>query len=613
MMSAAEAVRASRDPDQVQPITNQLAAIANAAEDRSQLLVSIAKVIHGNANHGVFLFRPDPELGWQKPSFSLLAGRPDLPSELFKWAQQVALRALNQAGLVSEFAAGEGANVAMSAMPIGDRHEVLVTLFDVFDQGLKETWVLPLAVGSIQQWDARAGAREPARRLVEVAAIVEAVTTFEKATDRDSCCQKMVDFVATQLSDQTDGCPVSVFVGTTTDGGSVSLRASTLESSANGIMADELVLAAMAECRCRQRLTCWPPAPDARYALLCHQRLAESLSLKQIVSVELSDADGRSQGVLLVGSKSKLPEHAPSFCSAVQTPLGAALEVVGRAEQNVVGRAFARIKKAWTKDRTRTVLKIAGLLVGLSLIPLPSAVHTDCELQPTERRFVSAPFDARLQSSSVEPGDFVEVGQTLATLDEQQVRLELAEVEAEYHRARKDQDGYLASHESGKAKLAALKAQGLEARQQLLRKRIDRLDLCSPIEGMVIAGDWEQALGKPLSQGESLFEIAPLNQFTVDVLIPADEVRFVQAGSTVRLRFEALPFETFTATIERINSAAEIRNSANVFVAKATLPNHRGQLRPGMQGNCRIAAAWQPVAWQYLRRPLARSMRWLGW
>lgn len=454
---------------------------------------------------------------------------------------------------------------------------------------------------------------DPTSTMVEdLSALIEATSEIGMSESIHEAGQKTVDFVAdllqSKLAEKDES--LKVFLGIETGSNLARLIAVSHDALPENNLS-ERIEAAMAETRVRQRMTQWPTTSQ-RHALLCHQRLVNEQNWESLLSVELIDGQGRRQGVLLL-TASVFPAGTKALLEAMRVPLGGTLEVVSRAEENRLGQLLRYLQRAYQKHRFATVLKVVGALLLLSMVPMPYVVYSDCELQPETRRYVSAPFDSKLDSAVVMPGDLVEQGDLLARLDAQEVKMELAGVDAEYHRAEKDYDGHIAGHAYGEAKLAQLKAEGLSARQALLRHRFDKLELTSPISGMVVEGDLKHVDGMPLERGQTLFEIALLEELSIEILIPAADISLVEAGMETTIRFEAFPFESFQAKIERINPAAEIRHSENVFVATAKIENANRRLRPGMVGHATTKTAWQPLLWHYLRKPMARSLRWLGW
>ncbi|MEL7497640.1 MAG: efflux RND transporter periplasmic adaptor subunit [Planctomycetota bacterium] len=450
--------------------------------------------------------------------------------------------------------------------------------------------------------------------LVQIASVVEIVAEIESCNSVKQAVQKAANFVAAELhrSSPNESKQVKVHIGLA-KGTAAPVLQTTSDAGVSAGNVTAVIEAAMLETKTRQRPTHLPAKEGNRHAALCLKLLAEMSQNSHLYALELTDNSASPVGVMIVESNQPITNSQLTFCDGCAIPLGSAIQVIDRAELNHVGKWMRAIADRWETQRMTMLSIIAGVVFALALIPFPYSVQSHSELQPKTRRFVSVPFDAKLAECAISPGDVVEKDQTLAQLDEQELRLELAQVEADLYRALKDQDGLLARHETGEAALAKLKADALRARQQLLRYRFQHLVLRSPIGGLVVDGDFKDAQGMPLSTGQTMFEIARLDELRIEILIPADDIRLVAANANVVVQFDALPFERFDLQIERIQPAAELRDGANVFVATAVIPNHDHRLRPGMQGDAKIRSSWMPIGWHYLRKPVASTVRWFGW
>ena len=184
---------------------------------------------------------------------------------------------------------------------------------------------------------------------------------------------------------------------------------------------------------------------------------------------------------------------------------------------------------------------------------------------------------------------------------------------ADLQRAAKERAGHVAAHESGKAEVARHEVDRLQLRAQLLEARDQDLEVRSPIDGIVVTGDLREAEGMPLTQGQVLFEVAPLDDMIVELAIPEDDVAYVRRDMHVRIRLDAFPMHRHEALVERIHPRAEIRDQENIFVAEVSLNNELRQLHPGMRGRAWVAAGHGRLGWILFRRPVAAAIQWLGW
>ncbi len=255
-------------------------------------------------------------------------------------------------------------------------------------------------------------------------------------------------------------------------------------------------------------------------------------------------------------------------------------------------------------DAHRTTLTIAALGLGLAVfaVPLPYRLNCPCEVQPVTRRYVVAPYEGRLESALVEPGDEVLAGQILARMDAAEIRMEMAGLQADLQRATKQRDSSLASRETAAAQIATLEMERLQLRIDLLQDRIDHLDIRSPTDGVVISGDPRKLQGARLTIGQTLVEVGPLEGMVLEVEISDKDIAHSRVGAPVRVRLESLAFQSLRGKLTRIRPRSEQRDGQNVFVGHVDLLREQELLRPGMRGRAKIAAPRRPLFWILFHR-----------
>lgn len=608
-------------PSQVASRCNEIERGLAKVETRDQLISQAGAMLRANSASFCtrIILNDQKDL---EPTLEIIATEfSPPPVHLQKWALITAIKASDSGQPIVETAVDQmGFQVHMVGVLLSKTDssaEFIATLFSQgSDNAVFEVMLLNSVRNAIADWDASQENKEFVRLAQDTAALVDLRSRIEGAQTVAECFDQIVNELSHYVRQvEGENCGESSVFAARVDQGQAQLAAM---SNSDALPQDSAIVEALdsafGECVCRNEVTSWPVDETAnRHATLCHQRLSQILKKPCLQSVLLHDSMGNVFGVVTLATENPVHDRVNLMLATAAQPLGATLELVHRAEQNHLQKMINRTRESFKTEKTKIMLRCLVGLVLLGLIPMPYRVATDCEMQPTERRYVCAPFSSQLGQCQVEPGDIVSKDQVLATLDEREIRMELAEVEAEFHRASKKRDGHVAAHESGEASLANLEADGLRARNELLTHRAENLRLKSPIEGMVIEGDHEDNLGMPLETGQSLFQIAPLGELNVELFVPDADIRYVKSGMPATIRLEAFPFESWNGTIERIQPAAEIRNDDSVFVATVNIQNLDGRLRPGMTGSAKISSVWRPIAWNWLHQPVARCLRWIGW
>lgn len=579
-----------------------------------------------------------------------------LSAEMRSRLQHAALKALAVGTVVDSMpveAAGPGPRVLALPLAAPQGNSLLVVL-DSNRSGAHasaENDAVRLAVTMIglviEEWCARRDALRAGFDACSVAAMVEIVSHVQGAVDADAACRRLADSLQVHLQASL------VFVGLCRDR-KQEPQLCAISGQTVFDRRDEtarLTDAAFHESLVRGAAAVWPATEILnRHALLAHQQLAEKINCRTLVSMPLTSDDGRHAGGIIavfgqvsrtgVRSENSAPEligkHASvsaetatslpenlsftqltgdalRFLRGAAGPLAACLLMAERLSACQWVEWLRHCRSLLTMHKVRNLGTAVVAVTAALMIPLPYSIRCSMELQPTERRYVAAPFGGPLEECLVEPGDIVAADQLLARMDGREVRWELAGVQADLNKATKERNTHLNSHEFGNAAIARHEVQRLQNRTEMLQHRDSSLEIRSPISGIVVSGDHRQAEGVPLEAGQSLFEIAPLEHMIVDVCIPEEDIRHVATGQTVRVWLDAFPEQVLESTLLRIRPRAELRNSENVFVAEAELSGDHLQLRPGMRGTAKVISGRHTLGWNLFHKPLAHLLGWLGW
>lgn len=353
---------------------------------------------------------------------------------------------------------------------------------------------------------------------------------------------------------------------------------------------------------------------DLAHQDLAHKRLAEALGVESVVSLPVYSQEQIVGAILLGGQATRLlsPETNRSLHALTQ-PLGDALQLRRQLEGGRATRLLRRATRSLFKIRSWIFAVFACALIALLLIPVPYRVRGRSRLAPVSRTYCLAPYDGMLQTTFVEPGDVVSANQPLARMDSRELTWELAGLTAQAEQAFKQRDVYMADLEVADSLLSELEWEKLVAQKQVLQNKLNKLELRSPVDGVVIGGSLDRRENMPVTTGQVVFEIAPLSELRIEVAIPAEERPHVNAGMKVSIRIDGLASEEIYGTIERILPRSEIRDEQNVFIAIATTVNPDGDLKPGMEGSARITGGNHSIGWIVGHHAWERLMTGVWW
>ena len=352
--------------------------------------------------------------------------------------------------------------------------------------------------------------------------------------------------------------------------------------------------------------------PEKRGAL---QAFCLAHQVEGCISIPLKRADGSvCASVLVVAEAERIqnPSVIDQFEKTTQM-LGAQVDIVTRANQGPnqwLSRKIDQCKSAnWFRN---ALLGLAAMAIVLCL-PLPYRIACDCTIQPVKRRFLAAPYDGILDHANAKLGDVVTEGMVLAQMDGGNLRIELLGIEAELAAARKRRDTSLAQGQTAQSQIARSEMRRHQAKIDLIKEQSKNLEIRSPIDGLIVAGDLDKAEGAPLEMGQTVFEVAPLDRMLVEVAVDQSEIGYVRAEMPVDIKLNAFPFRSWTGKVKCISPSTEIVNDKAVFVAEVEIENDEMKLKPGMEGTAKIRSDLACLGWSLFHRPWETVRYWSVW
>ena len=352
-----------------------------------------------NSNHS------DSEASLQTVSNSFA----EIPANLPQWAFSAATRAATTGETVLEDAAdaqsGPVSLVATLLAAENEKSSSLPTVLVAIFVGANSQEAFPFIQIAELEMASRDERRElqTTKQLAADVACLQAIST--KASDTDSLkvgCRRLVNNLQEHLASITDE-QVTVYLGTIKETKFPKLSAvSRQDSLPSDKSLVEAIEATMAECLSRNSETSWPIAQHNAgvqndYALMCHKKLSEQTNDSAVATYRLIDGAGDPKAALLVRSESPLGRRANNLLTTSQSQLGIVLGAIERGEKNWLRKFMQTTREAITKKRNRIILSSLAAIAALGMLPMPYMIKTTTEIQPAQKKYIYAPFDAPLK------------------------------------------------------------------------------------------------------------------------------------------------------------------------------------------------------------------------
>ena len=248
--------------------------------------------------------------------------------------------------------------------------------------------------------------------------------------------------------------------------------------------------------------------------------------------------------------------------------------------QRLVGPGYFR-----TKFITLTSIILIGLL---TLLQTDHVITAPASVEGKVQQAIVAPFSSYIATAKARAGDIVEKNQILATLDDKDLQLEYDKWSSERDKQTKEYHQALAQRD--RAQISILKATIAQTDAQLesIEERLLHTQLRSPFSGLLVSGDWSQALGTPVERGQLLFEVIPTNNYRVTLQVDEHDVVSLISGQDANLRLTGLSDQLIQLRISQVFPIASVTQGSNNFRVESDIIDSPEGLRPGMQGTAKI-------------------------
>jgi multidrug resistance efflux pump len=277
-------------------------------------------------------------------------------------------------------------------------------------------------------------------------------------------------------------------------------------------------------------------------------------------------------------------------------------------------------KQAFLRSERKRQVVILGSIVAAILLlifcPLPLRISGTAVVAPQSVVTLAAPVEGNIANVYVREGQHVSRGEVLGTMDDWSWRNQLTAAQAKYEAAMLAMQGDLARH-SAQAGEDRTQADYLRAEMERTRLRIANAQLRSPIDGVVMTPDLQNAVGEHLDAGGAFAQVLNLASARINIAVDQQDAHLVKAGQSAAVKLDSFPAQTLHGQVFSISPEARPSGDSRVFYAHVLLPNGNAELRTGMDGRAKISAGFRPAGYVLLRAPALwlweKLWDWIGW
>ena len=229
---------------------------------------------------------------------------------------------------------------------------------------------------------------------------------------------------------------------------------------------------------------------------------------------------------------------------------------------------------------------------------------------------IAAPVDGNVEAVLVHEGQRVAAGEVLGTLNDWQWRTDLAAAEAKYQAADLVMENDLA-HGSAQSGADRAQAEYLRSEADRARARLESASLRSPIAGVVVTPNLQNAAGQHLDAGAQFAQVLDIDSAVVQIAVPERDITLVNPGQPAAVKLDSYPQRTWRAPVYVVSPQAQAGDGQRTFTAEVMIQNSDAILRSGMAGRAKISIGWRPAGYVLLRGPALWAWQtlwnWIGW
>lgn len=251
----------------------------------------------------------------------------------------------------------------------------------------------------------------------------------------------------------------------------------------------------------------------------------------------------------------------------------------------------------------------------ITLIPINAVVTGNLYVEGEQRYVITAPQQGYIESIFFRPGDDVKKGQLVAQLEDKDLKLQLDELNSQLEQANSKFRQAMASMNAADGGVAANTRAQVQSKIDLIQSKLQKTRITSPIDGVLVSGDWQQKIGTPVEVGVELFQIANVNSYRVILHIPDKDMDSLKIDQKGRMKLTSLPNNTFGFTVKRLTAVAEVKDGVNGFTVEAVLDGFSPELTSGMQGIGKVIVGKTNLlsAWTHSIKDWMRLKLWAIW
>ena len=287
------------------------------------------------------------------------------------------------------------------------------------------------------------------------------------------------------------------------------------------------------------------------------------------------------------------------------------LPIWKKIRNSIKNQVIQLIGPGYFRTKIITVVSVIAIVM-LMVLQTDRVITAKALVEGKIQQAIVAPFTSYIATADARAGDLVEENQVLATLDDRDLQLEYDKWSSERDKQVKEYHYALAIRDRAKISILLAGIAQTDAQLESVESQLQHTQLKAPFSGLLVSGDWSQALGTPVERGQLLFEVIPAQHYRVTLQVDEHDVATLVSGQQANLRLTGLSDQLIQLHILQIFPVASVTQGNNNFRVESEIIAPPEGLRPGMQGTAKIVVG-RGSLWSVWTDSLLSRLRLWAW
>lgn len=221
-------------------------------------------------------------------------------------------------------------------------------------------------------------------------------------------------------------------------------------------------------------------------------------------------------------------------------------------------------------------------------------------IKPLQEAMLYAKVPGYLKSISVDKGDSVKAGATLAVLETPELTADLSRYRAEHDAAKAEYERTQQAIKQAPDLIMPVELDRAKGKYEVANANLERTQsllafnrITAPFSGVItkrfvdVGAFIPAATSGSAAQTAAVLTLMNFSTVRVQVAVPEAEASLVNKGQPARLSVEGLPDRKFEGKVTRFSYALD--DSSKTMLVEIELPNPKLELRPGMYASVQLA------------------------